>query len=668
MILSLENYGVIGSGVYEFTTGLCSVVGQNGTGKSTIAGALFLALTGETLDGHNLVDKISWGTSQAVVKLSTKDFVITRTISEQGVKHLLEMDGVMSKKKAEIQEFVLRYYDLKSIKNLEEVYFTAQYKAIDVVNTTASNRISLLSSVFGLGRFERIRSIIQDILSGITLYSTPEEVKTNLQATIDQSKAKAEGYGESICEVQYILNDTPEVSQEEYTIALSCANVDKGDIPDYEEAIEFNTKEIERVEEILKERREVLDSLKYQSSLATQHKDYLISKESLTNCTKEYEEFDKDFLSSKDIQKYLETLYVTRATQETEKKVLLDKSTMLAEGVCPLTKTTPCSALMAEYNPANIKASLDDLERRLDCTQKEVEDVKESVEISKQLESKLQSLVLTKQHLESVCNNTNDTVKNFDLGSYDETLDVVELTLEVEETERVLTQLKLALANKERLLKDLKNAKYSGEESTSLINSYKTYNDAKNELSKLRTLYNDIKESLAVSQSMMTTILEQEEETLKKKRKCDALQNVRTLCHRDNIPRLLLIDTINSINVSLASYVDKFEFKYPLRLSIDGSFLYYNMATGWQDVNKLSGGQQYIVAIILKLCLIEELKTSFPFIILDEPTTGMDDVNRGILAALLQNIADKLSKNDLSLIIPTHDRDIMDVSHSYIEL
>lgn len=84
----------------------------------------------------------------------------------------------------------------------------------------------------------------------------------------------------------------------------------------------------------------------------------------------------------------------------------------------------------------------------------------------------------------------------------------------------------------------------------------------------------------------------------------------------------------------------------------------------WHSTRLLSGGQKYMVAIMLKLALAAVLKTNFPFYVLDEPTTGLDTENRRLLADLFRDMEAKI--NPLYLLIPTHDVEIADSASNTI--
>ena len=80
------------------------------------------------------------------------------------------------------------------------------------------------------------------------------------------------------------------------------------------------------------------------------------------------------------------------------------------------------------------------------------------------------------------------------------------------------------------------------------------------------------------------------------------------------------------------------------------------MTGGYGDASRLSGGQKYVLSLIYRCVLAEMLNATFPVLVLDEPTTGLDVQNRELLVNMLRNVSAILSQRGMSLLIPTHDK------------
>ena len=89
---------------------------------------------------------------------------------------------------------------------------------------------------------------------------------------------------------------------------------------------------------------------------------------------------------------------------------------------------------------------------------------------------------------------------------------------------------------------------------------------------------------------------------------------------------------------------------------LGGSMQFDSVTGGYVDASRLSGGQKYVLSLIYRCVLAEMLNASFPVLVLDEPTTGLDVQNRELLVNMLRNVSAILSQRGMSLLIPTHDK------------
>ena len=66
-----------------------------------------------------------------------------------------------------------------------------------------------------------------------------------------------------------------------------------------------------------------------------------------------------------------------------------------------------------------------------------------------------------------------------------------------------------------------------------------------------------------------------------------------------------------------------------------------------------------MLAVANRCALADTLGAKFPLMVLDEPTTGLDDVNKGKMSQLLQKVSETLSGKGVYLVIPTHDEELL---------
>jgi DNA repair exonuclease SbcCD ATPase subunit len=115
---------------------------------------------------------------------------------------------------------------------------------------------------------------------------------------------------------------------------------------------------------------------------------------------------------------------------------------------------------------------------------------------------------------------------------------------------------------------------------------------------------------------------------------------------------MLVIQFLDALNIKMSSYLSEFAFPYDVVWSQTGDLVYVNELNIPVPVTKLSGGQKYLVSIAIRCAFADVLHTSFPILVFDEPTTGLDEFNRASIGNVLTRIARMSGK---VVIVPTHD-------------
>lgn len=161
---------------------------------------------------------------------------------------------------------------------------------------------------------------------------------------------------------------------------------------------------------------------------------------------------------------------------------------------------------------------------------------------------------------------------------------------------------------------------------------------------------------LTEAQNAYAQALEDRKQAESVMKKRSLLQAVRETLHRDAVPRILLDDIRDELNSQLSHFTQLFEFPYDVVWGEDGSMQFDSVTGGYVDASRLSGGQKYVLSLIYRCVLAEMLNATFPVLVLDEPTTGLDVQNRELLVNMLRNVSAILSQRGMSLLIPTHDK------------
>lgn len=189
--LQLKNFAQHAERTIEFSTGVNGLVGRNGAGKSNAMSALSFALTGR-IPNSTKERKLRRGESEGDVSLHFEHGghvgVVTRQLHTS--KSVLEFSGTTYRKSADIDKVLSGILGIPT--DLLSTYvIVGQGEVSQVLFSQPSVRLAALMSLFGLDRFETIRSGLGD-----ELRSVPEiritAVEQDICSRIKQVKSQLE--------------------------------------------------------------------------------------------------------------------------------------------------------------------------------------------------------------------------------------------------------------------------------------------------------------------------------------------------------------------------------------------------------------------------------------------------------------------------------------------
>lgn len=175
--------------------------------------------------------------------------------------------------------------------------------------------------------------------------------------------------------------------------------------------------------------------------------------------------------------------------------------------------------------------------------------------------------------------------------------------------------------------------------------------------------------SLEGAKKRLATLQEKQDAMAKTRRVAEYLQGIRSATHPGAIPKDRAVAYIERLNSYLGFYCR--ELKMPFNLVIDAE--HQEMMVSIDDYlmparHRLSDGQKTMAAWTWHLALYAMHGSKVGFIVMDEPTTGLDSDNRQRVADAIQNLNHFCTNAGLQMIMITHDMDLASVFSHIIEI
>lgn len=657
MRIKLKNFCALRTFDSDFSEGLNAIVGANGKGKSTLVDALYFAITGDSLRHFNNDEMITWGEQDCSVTLEIDDITVTRNINKRGnasVK-LVKGDTTLTRK-AEVDEAILSHFGITDKSAFRQVFFAEQFKAVEILSATDSDRRKMLSTLFGFGRLEKVRSTILELMNAVYTDEVSAELMNSL---IERLKAASERVEEAKKAAADVAKNI--LSEEDLTIVRTTANARPLSVVEsLKEQLTSAEKSVDETEEAISKfpegpsQQETVDY--------GYHLNFLKLSEEFSQAEKAFEEFGTPLVPTCEaISKQISERVADYSKIDHMISDLNSRKQLVAGGRCPVTHGTPCADLIAMTDPKTIDAEIS----QLVSVQERILADKAILE---QTFSEHQKHEIKAAEVRANYNKLRELIMplkpyaDFDRAGYEEKLRAYEESLA--ERGRYMDYLRDAKVRVAQLKAEIDSAEAAGVCEQSVIdeaqaklsiheNAVARMPDLTRAITEATNLHAEAKSSLEMAEA-------QNARAAKGKEIVRVLNKVRTLLHNDNLPRMLINDALKTLNVAMTKQLDEFGFKYVVKWLPGGVLVFENEVGEDVPVRALSGGQQYVVLIALRCALVQMLGSTFPLFVLDEPTTGLDEKNREALARVLPIIGEVLHSSSVStVVVPTHDEALL---------
>ncbi|MEM2925785.1 MAG: hypothetical protein QXJ68_08890, partial [Methanocellales archaeon] len=238
-----------------------------------------------------------------------------------------------------------------------------------------------------------------------------------------------------------------------------------------------------------------------------------------------------------------------------------------------------------------------------------------------------------------------------------------ELELEAAEIEKRLESKKLEQSN---IVKEIQKLAYDEkihkQREEEFENAKNKENESAKQIVKIETQIKGLGEAIQKLQIELKELSEKEKEKEKIESYLKILSKIREAFGKEGVQKLIRAIARPMIQNITRDYFEKFNLEYS-DIVIDDD---YNIAaigpSGKQDIDQISGGERVALAIALRLAIARVLSGKVETIIMDEPTTHLDEERRRELVNILNSFFREGGRIIPQMLIITHHREVEEVA------
>ena len=661
--------------------GITGIVGDNGTGKSSIIEALLFALTGNLFNGTK-DDAISVGADEGDVTikfvLNGKKGKLQRWLN--GSKVQLAYDGgIPLKKSGEVKELWDKLLQVGP-EIISKVIIAQQGNIPLLFSGDSTIREKIFQKIFLVPNTDKIRNLISKNYLKQLPPLLPIEDIDDLRNEIHNTQKEIDTlYGE-IQELP-LLEETDVEAFKEQLRFLSKCEADCGSRIIVQQAIKDSE---QRLSELLKESKEYSEVLKSinivdyekQKNTLIQHKALFQQKLSYENKLEELLLVPVDSELLEKTKKELEALTEQEKESYTSSitlKVKIDANTIQIAKFKDLTDKALCHTCGQPLHSVTELVNL--LEQEKNELLVEYRSITAELErIRKDIQNKNKFVNLTEEHFHQINSLKKSLVqfKNIEFSEED-LISFTEVIDSYREYENALADVRLRISTEEGQLNRFKTeltnlAEYTGEnlnEEKAILASALNQHVENTRAVQVKQTTLQMKEFALNDLSVrLNRSTENQEKNKKRNRYSELLNIANDTLQTSNFPRKLILDYAEIVSEYLQEKLQDFNMPYTARVADNFKIEMYD--EDGRRLPSVSGGQEIQAGIALHLALHELFSQSFPLMIIDEGTTHLDTTNRKAYFDIIKKLksADKLQQ----IIIIDHDPMLSDVVDNVISL
>ena len=140
----------------------------------------------------------------------------------------------------------------------------------------------------------------------------------------------------------------------------------------------------------------------------------------------------------------------------------------------------------------------------------------------------------------------------------------------------------------------------------------------------------------------------------------DRVENARRLLHRDALPGQVARAFMGALNRRLAYYLELFGSTFTSEIAPDTLVTCSFPGQPGVPSERLSGGQKVILGVAFRFAIYDLFVSDLGVMILDEPTVYLDDNNVAAVAELLNHLKGFSKAAGIQLFVVTHEQQLAD--------
>lgn len=679
--LTLKNFRTHKRFSTDFKSGISAIIGENGTGKSSLVEAIIFLFTGE---GYGFkADLLTVGESSGYVlghiDIEGKEAILERHLDSSKVS--LKYDGVVYKKSSEVSELWEKLFQID--KNIFKNVIVAQQGDIPLLfSGDNSTKEKIFQKIFMVPNTSKLRDLIWDKYIKTAPPEYPLQDEHELASKLQQLEEARNTHEQQLAEIPAKLDALKIQALNRESYLSQCIQAQGARATYQQELAVLETKKQEilgKIEKISSKLKSInILEITEAYNLLRANKPHYEKRQLLQAQLKTWESGrevfeDADVQSLENFENEIKELEVKISLNQAEISGL--QSQIHEYQVKGLTGKSNCPTCGAALE--NIAQYVEHVESKISKERQTLAEHQSKISVIRPKLEEIKTKKLRVDRYERGLKELNDKLEavgeyDFDQSSHDLYAAVIaqhqKLTAEFEQAEKesssnaeIILQKKMeliALPEYDRAKPDMFIERAEVAENLKQLGA-----QSELKLSLLQQVAAENKEIELTKQAKeRNNVLRQK--NIQRKTYVNLLQEAYEVLATSQFPRKLIQTYTETVSAYLVENLKKFNFPYEVK--VNGSFGIDVYDDKERLLPSVSGGQEIMIGIALRLALHNMFGSAFPMMILDEGSVHLSQESRKSYFQIVQEL--KKDSNFKQIIIIDHDEELSSVVDNTIKL